>query len=301
MRSGRIFYIKIWPLAVLPFIMLGGCAPEQRLAGPEPPPTHLCAETQDSQTEKLIEIVRQIDRRSLLFQTLTASFDVLLRTNNRSVHLSGQYLGDNHANMRLRLTGLFQVLALDFAVHQDQVSCMLPTRHVAFTGNRREIMDSGATVLALLTQLSSPAELFFPRPWDARAAARQAQTLGEQVAIAVSDGSDPPQPLRRFLLAPNDQAVLWQDLFCGNGQALGHVDYGQFSVCACPGVETPLLAPKQIKLTNAGQNFSLELIIKDLALNQPLDEKEFLMDFPAGQQVGKVGLVQNIDKYLFGN
>lgn len=309
MRIGNYFHSRpCSSLVLLAFVLSQlGCAADRRAAEPQTSRS-LSQARADSETAApvaepdarglLLRVLSEIDRRTLSFETVSARFDVTLtQADGSTVRVDGQYMGDNSGNVRLRLAAVFNTLVLDLAVANGRMTCWMPLRKVALTGERTQIISDGSPILALLMTISQAGELFFPRPWDSRAAGRRAFNRQQETFVDVYGGAEGKTGLRRCVLNVSEGQMLRQDFSRQDGSALGSIAYAQFG----PGEPARThVVPRQIRLSNAAGSFGLALNLKSLSVNQGLPKQAFALDMPAKQLVQETNSLADADQVLFG-
>jgi len=260
--------------------------------GAEPTPAQ-----NPASSSSLRQLIFAIDGRRLPLHTLSAQMKVKLTCQNgKSNNLDALYIGDEHGNLRLRLTGPFGILALDLSIQNGRITCWMPLKKCAMSGIRTEILADGTSELAILAAIGNAGDMFFPRPWPEGATLRRANQYGEQLVVRAFAGGADTNCLANYLIDPARKAVISQKIFNRSGRALGVVEYLEFSTVAAlldphappPQFDIAQLFPRRINVTDAGKRLKLELTVEKITLNSILPEKGFSLNLPANLEVGEL-------------
>ena len=255
-------------------------------------------------------LITEIDCRRQPVHSLDMRLKVTLTNAKGSdLNLNASYIGNVEGNARLRLTGLFNVLAMDVVQLGDRITCWMPLQKKAITGSRRELITDGQSELALLSAVGGVCELFFPRPWASEAVQRRAIFDGGQVVINVFGRSQTLGcGLRRFVLDPGQKTVATQDIFNSRNDSIGRIEYLEFCRLSTfikqssnldKNVDGSALIPQTVRLANTNGRITLKLKVENIVVNQPLSADAFCIDFPRNQAIRDIGEMLKLGEPLF--
>jgi len=256
----------------------------------------------------LRELISEIDSRRLTLRSFSAQMKIkMTRANGEKVSLDATYLGDHQGNLRLRLSGMFKVLALDLAVLNGRVSCWMPLQKRAIAGTRESLVSDGASELALLAAIGNASDLFFPRPWSSGAASRRANMKGDSLVVRSFGAGGEKFCLGCYVIDPSERAITRQDVFNRAGTALGTAEYTNFSSVEtlldsksdAPQFNTAQRFPRRIHLADAGGRMVLDVVVNKIVLNPVVAEGAYVLNLPADLTVSDMGPVLASGKPLF--
>ena len=292
--------------SIIPVSITGSAVdgrPEQRSAN-----SSWNTSTALASTKPIVEkLVAEIDGRRLSIRSLDIRLKVKLCNEKGSVHnLNASYIGDMAGNSHLRLTGMFNILAMDVTQVGDRITCWMPLQKAAIAGSRRELITDGQSELALLSAVGGICEVFFPRPWSNDAVQRRVTFDGDRVLVSVFGNTQTTGScFRRFIVDPGQKTVAAQDIYNSRNSSIGRIEYLEFCPLstvlkvARPDLDGGLLFPQGVRMANTNGRISLELKVEEVAVNQPVSPEAFKIDLPQNQVVREIGEMLKSGEPLF--
>lgn len=264
-------------------------APQPRREEPAPKPVVLNA----ADTAQVKQMLQSLDRSAFFVNTVTARMNVTIkRGGSKAMTLDGVYMGDANGNLRLRLTGMFGILAMDVIIKDGQLTCWMPTKKLLVQATREELLEDAHSELAVLAAVGQARELFFPRPWADGATQRRMYSGDSEVRIGVFGGASGRSCLRDYALDTAENAIRSLDVLTERGETIGRVDYAQYQ--ALTKVDSrddkekegdwrsAFKVPRSLKLADGQGRMTLECALESLRVNEPLKSDAFSMDMPKG-------------------
>jgi hypothetical protein len=270
-------------------LLASGCTVGRytRLADPVPTPYDRAP---------LVKVLEHMDERRNAVDTLVAQVNVLLRdqTKGKEQPLWGAYIGDRKGNLRLRIK-LEEKLLMDLAIYDDTVSLWLPRKDRFYQAPRKDVAAATGSELALLAQVGSVHELFFPRAWTPQAVERRVKLEdGQEVVKVIERPGFIRRAVRTLVIAPDQPVAQEVRVFDQRGRPIGTVKYADYRFPgpragehggATPGVPYP----GQLTLVAPDGQRSLRMEVEELTSNSPVLPKHFSIPLPEGQKVLDLG------------
>jgi hypothetical protein len=233
------------------------------------------------------DLVKALDRSSYFVKTVTARMNVTIRQGNgKATTLDGVYVGDDRGNLRLRLTGLFGILAMDVAVRDGTLTCWMPTHKLLVQATREELLSDAHSELALLAAAGQARDLFFPRPWTAEASQRRLYVDDVSARVGVFGGTEGTACLRQYELDLLAATIQNMEAFSRAGEPLGRLEFSAYAPLSKLDKDeksewrNAFQVPKKIRIADAQNRLSLECEVESLKVNAVLKENAFTLELP---------------------
>ncbi|GMV82420.1 MAG: hypothetical protein AMXMBFR7_36040 [Planctomycetota bacterium] len=235
--------------------------------------------------------VAETDARRQQVSTVTARLDVRLHKlkEQRSFPLNGVYLGNADGSFRLRLKHE-ELVVLDLAAAEGSMELWLPRKNRFYRGTTSQVQSVERSELALLAQIGSVHDLFFPRAWSERAVERRMNGSGADDWVSVYGRADGRRALlRRLVLLPQMAAFARQELYGPSGALLGQVLYDGYAPQPLGTGGAQVTAPGRVTIMGADRQIALELIATEYSFNAELPTSRFRLAPPEGVQTSDLG------------
>lgn len=255
------------------------------------------------------QMIQTLDRSAYFVNTVSARMNVTIkRGSSKAMTLDGVYVGDANGNLRLRLTGLFGILAMDVTVKDGTMTCWMPTKKLLVQASREELLNDAHSELAVLAAVGQARELFFPRPWADGATQRRLYASDNDMRIGVFGGSGGRSCLRDYSIDPVENAVRSLDVLTERGETIGRIDYAQYQALTKldNGDEknsewrSAFKVPRSLKLADGEGRMTLECSLEGLRVNEPLKSNAFDMDLPKGVTPQKAQALEAVAREMSG-
>jgi hypothetical protein len=250
-------------------LLLSGCTPERVTHAPEiaaPRPVR----------RGIAAALDEMDLRRKGVDSVVARMNVHIQdpARGRDIALSAHYQGNREGDFRMRLSyGVFPVL--DMSVRGSQAELWLPRKNKFLRGPRSALGEGDNRELALVAQMGSAHELFFPRAWTPQAQERRRDpnTRAEIVEVLARSGAC----VRRLGLVPGNSVAEWVAVYNLRGEPQGKITYEDYRFPqprAGEGSATPVYPGRITFEGNAsGRLFRFE--VEEFVINVPLVAEKF--------------------------
>lgn len=264
------------------------------------------------QTATLAELVARLERQADAVQTLNAEAELEPATGSAYSGVIEQYhdvkafvLGSRYAPIvadsvgpgpavkseqelakRIRVIGQAPVMhktVFDMVADDTEFRIFLPTKNKFIVGPRLLVRHSEKPIENLRPQHLLEA-LFFAAPERgprAQAFLEENEFSGRRyyavTEIVEADGAW--RPARRWWFDRTDLSLVRAQSFDGEGRLLADIRYAQWR--ETDGVPYP----HEIELIRPQEDYRLKLIVKKLALNQPIAAEKFRLEPPPGVEI----------------
>lgn len=255
------------------------------------------------------QMIQTLDRSAFFVNTVSARMNVTIkRGGTKAMSLDGVYVGDANGNLRLRLTGLFGILAMDVTVKDGTMTCWMPTKKLLVQASREELMNDAHSELAVLAAVGQARELFFPRPWADGATQRRLYANDTDMRIGVFGGSSGRSCLRDYSIDPVENAVRSLDVLTERGESIGHIDYAQYQALTKldnsdeknSEWRSAFKVPRSLKLADGAGRLTLECSLEGLRVNETLKANAFDMELPKGVTPQKAQALEAVAREMSG-
>jgi hypothetical protein len=272
-------------LALLLPLLLAGCASGRYSRLPDPVP-------EPFKRDPLDRVVMQMDERRNSVETLVAKVNIVLKDNTRKdakeQSLNGYYLGNQNGDMRLRVKYGEDTLVLDLSIHENTVELWLPRKDRFYRGSRKEVAEATGNELALLAQIGSVQDLFFPRAWTEQATERRYKHEdGVEAVYVIERHGLIRRKVRRLEIADDQPVVRVIKVMDRQERPVGSVAYDDWRfpgprAGGPPGAKLSAPYPGHLTLTSSDGRRSLHMEVEELSLNEdaPLRTEQFEIKLP---------------------
>jgi hypothetical protein len=260
-------------------------------------------------TPQLRQSVIALDRSAYFVNTVSARMSVTIRRgNDKGTTLDGVYIGDSNGNLRMRLTGLFGILAMDVTVKDGTLTCWMPTKKLLVQATRDELLDDAHSELAVLAAVGQARELFFPRPWAEGAAQRRLYAGENESFVGIFGGPTGKECLREYSIDMDSSRITQMLAYSAAGETIGRVEFAQYQPLTkldSKGEKDEewrgaFHVPKSLKLSDGAGRLTLDCTLEGLKINEPLKATAFDMDMPKGVTPQKAQALEKAAKEMAG-